>query len=232
MKPKIILAVITFGLAVLLLTACGTNAVDGTAQPSTSMPTAAPVIPTPTPTVTPTAPTPSMSPTVTPAASSPDSTPDLESGPDGIVYTNQTLGFQMTFPKDWDGYFKIVENNWGIAVNFYGKSKTGTILEEDMGREGLQFFVITNYIDPMNEEPTLDSIQKIGTAKNVDYYYAHPGLSYDLGALYDIITVPDPESYVPYTVNQTELDLAAQDWAKTEQMDSEIQSVLATFKAI
>ena len=227
MKRKITLAIIALGLAVLLLTACGTNTVDGTAQPVSSTSTAAPVTPTATSTATPTTPTPATTP-----ASSPDSTPDLVSGPDGIVYTNKTLGFQITFPKDWDGYFKIVENDWGIAVNFYGKSKTGTILEEDMGREGLQFFVITNYIDPMNEEPTLDSIQKIGTAKNVDYYYAHPGLSYDLGALYDIITVPDPESYVPYAVDQTELDLAAQDWAQSQQMESEVQSVLDSFKAI
>ena len=136
MKRKITLAIIALGLAVLLLTACGTNAVDGTAQPASSTPTAAPMTPTATPTVTPTTLTPSA-PEATPPTSSPSSTPDLVSGPDGIVYTNQTLGFQITFPKDWDGYFKIFENDRGIAVNFYGKSKTGTILEEDMGREGL-----------------------------------------------------------------------------------------------
>ena len=227
MKPKIVLTAIALGLAVLLLTACGTNAVDGTAQPASSTSTAAPVTPTPTPTVTPTTPTPSA-PETTPPTSSPSSTPDLVSGPDGIVYTNQTLGFQITFPKDWDGYFKIFENDGEIAVNFYGKSKTGTIGEAYMGVEGLPFFIITSDI----EQPFLDSVQKIGTAKGVDYYFA-TGTDSDVGLLFDLSReAQENPGFFPYTIDQTELDLAAQDWDKTGQMDSEIQSVLATFKAI
>ena len=228
MKPKIVLTAIALGLAVLLLTACGTsNAVDGTAQPVSSPSTAAPVTPTATSTATPTTPT-SSAPETTPPTSSPGSMPNLVSGPGGIVYTNQTLGFQITFPKDWDGYFKIVESRWGIAVNFYGKSKTGTIGEADIGIEGLRFFIITSDVD----EPSLDSVQKIGTAENVDYYYAHPGLSEDLGELFDLISDPDAASSYPYTVDQTELDLAAQDWAQAKQMRSEVQGVIDSFKAI
>lgn len=216
---KTILIIMAVSSTALFLVSCGTmsHPTTGIDQPAPSISAVTTKAPTPTPTAQ--------------STPTPSSTSSLKQNATGIVYKDKALGFQLTFPNDWDSYFKIIENTNGIAVNFYGKSKTGSISLQDFGIDGLPMFIITNHLPDENEEP-LDSIQKIGTVNGTDYYYA-TGTSSGLGVLFDIA---DPQSAVrqtaKYTVDQTELNLAAQDWEKAQAMQSELDDVLKSFAPI
>ena len=43
----------------------------------------------------------------------------------GGVYTNEYLGFQLTFPDSWSGNYNVrMYNKEGIEISFYGESIT------------------------------------------------------------------------------------------------------------
>jgi hypothetical protein len=140
-----------------------------------------------------------------------------------IIYKNERLGFELTFPGSWDGWYTIneIEDN-AIEVAFYGKSKTSTLeFVEEYGKPGLHMFFIGN--ETFIEEPLfLDSIEKIGSIGADKYYYA-TSTDWPLGVLID---------YDSKKLDETESALIKVDFEKAMQMTDEIEDLLRTFKAI
>lgn len=149
-----------------------------------------------------------------------------------LIYKNMKLGYQLEFPNDWKGWYLIDEfDNGLIRIKFYGKSKTGTIAAKEYFGDGLPMF----YILPENvleQNKLLDSIKKIGSVNGVNFFFA-TGTGFDLGLLYSI-SISDSFAIdnANYEVDEKELKLAAEDWSKAQQMYSQIDSVLETFRKI
>lgn len=157
----------------------------------------------------------------------PMQTPD-----NNIVYENKEQHYQLTFPESWRGWYIVDKLDGATArVKFYGKSKTGTIAAKDIFGGGLPMFFILPESELEENEP-LDSMKKIGTAKGIDYYFA-TGTGSDVGALYSISDLNSAvRQTAKYEVDETELQLAQQDWEKVQQMQEQIDSVLKTFSEI
>jgi len=149
--------------------------------------------------------------TATPAyeSSLSSQTPD-----NSLVYINSKCGYQLTFPESWRGYYVIDEiNNDIVRINFFGKSKTGTISLKPYGFDGLPMFMI---IKESALEENLDSVRKIGTVNGINYYFATGTGSY-LGGLYEIAdTQSAARQTADYEVDEIELDLAKKDWEKVQ----------------
>lgn len=145
-----------------------------------------------------------------------------------LVYRNEAAGYQLTFPENWRGYYVITEyGSEEVCIGFYGKSKTGQIyFKQNWGQDGLDLFWIKN--EPCPECP----IKKIGEANGVEYFFIEHGGSF-IGIL-SAISYPDrtDRELAKYEIDETELELAAQDWEKAKSMYEEIDDVVKSFTPI
>lgn len=149
--------------------------------------------------------------------------------PTNNIYVNKQCGYQLTFPKDWLGWYFIDDNNPDcISVYFYGKSITGsfymTYLSEKLEYEKRLYglFMFSIMTKEVLEKGTYDSIRYVGTANGKDYYFA-TGTDAPLSSL---IT----SNQCWNDITHEELYLAEKDWEKVEQMNYE--DVTDTFKAL
>lgn len=149
-----------------------------------------------------------------------------------LVYQNTKHGYQIVFPESWRGYYIISELDDGIiSVNFYGKSKTGSISLKSNGINGLPMFFIANESQIRSDE-MIDSKTKLGTVKGLDYYF-FTGTSSSVGSLFDIAKVDSAvRQTAPYDVDEKELLLAKNDWDKVSNMFNELDGILKTFGPI
>jgi len=137
------------------------------------------------------------------------------------VYRNEKLGFELTFPKSWLGWYVVYEeeDENAISVAFYGKSKMSNIDFEEYGIPGLHMFYIAN--ETYIEEPSfLDNIMEIGIGRTGKLFYA-TRTDWPLGALADAGVISD----------EAESTLIELDYAKAIQMQNEIDDVINTFEA-
>lgn len=174
----------------------------------------------------------SATPFATPANTEDGDSMPIQTPNNDLVYKNLDQGYQLTFPENWRGWYLIdkPDNNF-IRVKFYGRSKTGTIAAKEYFGGGLPMFLIMSEVGIEENEP-LDSVRKIGTIKAVNYYFA-TGTGSDVGVLFSIANKESAaRQTAKYEVDETELELAAQDWAKVQQMQKDIEGILHTFKAI
>ncbi|MCK9479889.1 MAG: hypothetical protein M0R40_10400 [Firmicutes bacterium] len=143
------------------------------------------------------------------------------------IYKNKSLGFQLTFPDEWSGWFKIAESPDGIVgVNFYGKSNASTTIYGQVTAPGLPLFMIMNKKHMMEEkqEGIIDNIIKMGVANNEEYYFA-TRTDASIGVLFDIINTVS-------NIDNTQLEFVKEDYHKMRQMKNEINTVLESFKTI
>jgi hypothetical protein len=153
--------------------------------------------------------------------------PDITEEPDeksvqGIVYQNKKMGFELTLPKNWSGWYIVHEGEDFIAVSFYGKSETATVRysEDGEGWPGLLMFFIGN--ETFIDDSFLDSIEEIGKVGTTKFYYATP-TDYPVGSLFDVELFADDAS---------EIALAKADYKRAKQMEDDVEDILKTFKAI
>lgn len=145
-----------------------------------------------------------------------------------LTYKNYSCGYQITFPKTWKGYYVIeVKDKSSIRVNFWGKSKTATILGKSFNTQGLPMFMIVS--EKYIENEALDNVRKIGKIKGINYFYA-TGTGSDISMLK---TVGDEDSPVKhmnmFVIDEDEVKLSQKDWEKVNIMYSEINEMLKTF---
>lgn len=160
--------------------------------------------------------------------------PTISQGTDGapaqtpnqnLVYTNIECGYQLTFTESWRGYFIVAErvpdsNPYKIHIHFYGQSKTGSVIYQELGCDGLPIFLILSE-EELNTG-TYDNPRYIGVASDIKFYFATSTGS-DISILL---------SRQGAETDEDELQLMKQDWEKFNQMYIEIDSILKTFKAI
>ncbi len=141
---------------------------------------------------------------------------------DGIVYVNETLGYQITFPEFWSGWYFVDDAQPSyIEVNFLGKSIAGSTKYEEYIGLGLPMFYIIAEKDLEGE--TLDSIQYLGDSKGIKYFYA-TGTGSSLGSLHEVIDNGEGD--------ETELSLTKTDLETMLKMQESMVGVAKTFKAI
>ena len=148
-----------------------------------------------------------------------------------LVFINDSCGYSLTFPDSWSEYFFVnTDNPDTLSIHFLGESKTGSVLLEQYGIVGLPWFVIA----PEAElDESYDNIRLIGTANGVNYYYATGSASVTMLLS---VSMKDTATYQMaaglYDVDEHELQLAANDYSKLEQMEQEIDLFLESFEAI
>ncbi|GKX30197.1 hypothetical protein SH1V18_26770 [Vallitalea longa] len=98
---------------------------------------------------------------------------------EGIKYVNDVMGFSLTFPNSWEGYYNIVEEENGGYIDILYTGKDSTIKGED--GNGLYMFSIIRE-DELDD--FLDSIKEIGTYREQKYYYA-THTDFEIGSLRD-----------------------------------------------
>lgn len=132
-----------------------------------------------------------------------------------ITYINENLGYSLDFPKSWKGYYKIHENYGDITVAYYGDSEASKGNEHSaLGEDGgIVMFFIVDEITAQNENGLLDSIQDIGVARGINYFYATT-TDVSLSALYD------------------ESGDNNDDWDRAHEMMDDVPDILKTFKEI
>jgi hypothetical protein len=147
--------------------------------------------------------------------------PDIEPE-QGIVYRNEKLGFELTFPESWRGWYVINEMNENvIEVAFYGKSKTSTVeFFDKFDIRGRHMFFVGN--ETFADEPFLDSVEEIGKVDAVKFYY---GTRTDCA----VCVLSDVETF---SEDEKEIALAKADLEKAMQMLDDVNDILKTFKSI
>lgn len=149
----------------------------------------------------------------------------------GIGYVNNELGFGITFPSHWDGYYKLIDIEGGISINFYGKSLAGKGAT-NLVKNGLPIFFILN--EKIVEYESLDGVKKIGKAKNINYYFA-TGAGVDLEP---IMLIDDDtlrwhkEIYGEEIYAEDEITMINQDWEKAQKMLKDVSGIIETFYAL
>lgn len=128
---------------------------------------------------------------------------------DGIIYINNSMGFSITFPNSWEGYYNIIEDENGGCIDIRYKGKDGTI--KGQNGKGLYMFSIIRE-DKLNN--FLDSINVIGTFREKNYYYA-THTDFEIGSLRD---------------EEEESNNA--DFKKAMSMLEDVPQILKTIKAI
>lgn len=138
----------------------------------------------------------------------------------GQIYINNNFGFSLTFPESWNGNYIIKDDKDFITISFMGKSKVSQGLAGS--KEGLSMFYIgtENYV---RSTEFIDSVRKIGKARNVNYYY-FTDTDYPVGVLTDYLQ--------DQLMDIKEKSLMKKDYIKAKAMEKEINSVLSTFKPI
>lgn len=144
-----------------------------------------------------------------------------------IIYVNDELGFEIRLPSYWENYYKIIDIQGGIKINFYGKSMAGagaTISSEN----GLTMFFIVDR--ETVESNTLDGIEEIGIAKNTSFYFATPtDASLSPIILNEEFLKQYTDIYGTEIYGKDQIPLINQDWIKAQQMLEDIPSILETF---
>jgi hypothetical protein len=77
-------------------------------------------------------------------------TPDVEKEINNITYSNNDLGFELSFPEDWDGKYFIEESDKSICV--YSKK-----IKENTGLPGLLFSIVRLTGELITEEDIAQS---------------------------------------------------------------------------
>jgi hypothetical protein len=143
-----------------------------------------------------------------------------------IIYRNEKLGFELSFPESWDGWYLInaIGEN-AIEVAFFGRSiLSATDFFNEGGAPGLHIFLVANEAF-ITEGAFLDSIKEIGIAGAERFYFATT-TDYPLGALKD-----NGEAYFR-KLDEAETALVKADFEKAMKMRDDVDSILQTFRAI
>ncbi len=148
-----------------------------------------------------------------------------------ILYTNEALGFSLTFPESWKDHYRIVDLAYGIAVNFYGESLAGQGAPIDSDSGLLMFYIADRSVA---ETEFLDSRQTVGTVNNIDYCYA-TGTDVTLAP----IILASDNTLAAYTnlfgdeiYGEAQLPLIHQDWEQAQKMLHDIPEILASFQSV
>lgn len=126
-----------------------------------------------------------------------------------ITYANENLGYSLEIPESWDGYYKIHEEYGSITVAYYGDSEASKG-EDD---KGIAMFFIVDELTAQNESGFLDSVQDIGVARGINYFYATT-TDFSLSALYD------------------ETNKNNDDWDRAHEMMDDVPDILKSFKEV
>lgn len=132
-----------------------------------------------------------------------------------ITYVNENLGYSLDFPESWEGYYKIHEDYGNITVAYYGDSDASKGNEHSaLGEDGgIVMFFIVDELTAQNENGFLDSVQDIGVARGINYFYA-TATDFSLSALYD------------------ESGKNNDDWDRAHDMMEDVPEILKSFKEL
>ncbi len=145
-----------------------------------------------------------------------------------LIYKNLELGYSLEFPESWRGHCLLDESDSGfLRIAFVGESKISKYAESDSKDKsvGITMFYIgsENFI---KDEQFIDSVEKIGTARQINYYY-FTNTDYPLGVL---DTSEQVVSELVY--DDQEKQLMQSDFNKARQMEKDIDSIKKTFKPL
>ena len=141
-----------------------------------------------------------------------------------LSYENMECGYKLTFPESWLGYYIINDQRPNdMSIYFYGKSIAGTVIYEKIGCYGLPMFAIVN--EDILNSGAFDSSIKIGTACGINYYYVR-FTGTDLNLLMNVASGVYPD------FDETEKQLAGEEWEKVEEMFNEIDILLESFDPV
>lgn len=126
-----------------------------------------------------------------------------------ITYVNENLGYSLDFPESWEGYYKIHEDYGNITVAYYGDSDAA----KGENDKGITMFFIVDELTAQNENGFLDSVQDIGVARGINYFYATT-TDFSLSALYD------------------ESGKNNDDWDRAHEMMGNVPKILNSFKEV
>jgi hypothetical protein len=148
---------------------------------------------------------------------------------DSLLYQNEVCGYQLIFPESWQDYYYVDdENAEEVLIYFYGKSKTGTIIYKDLGCIGLPLFYILS--ERVLEDGTFDRAIQLGTVKGINYFCVMP-TGANWGVL-DTVAIKGESPTNKYSIDETELKLAIEDWKQLQQMFQEVDMLSKTFQPI
>lgn len=142
------------------------------------------------------------------------------------VYINHELGYKITFPEDWMGWFLIDDSKADdVRIIFYGRSEAGRFGECFADRYGILMFNIvtesTMYSNP-DWGTTYDNKKIIGTVQGENIYKGVTFISVGLLRYASWTTYYDEE----------ERELAAKDDEKLSDMINNTEFLKSTFEEI
>lgn len=141
------------------------------------------------------------------------------------IYRNEELGYQITLPDSWDGWYAVIEHDSGVTeFVFLGKSDTAATETESLEIPGLPMFMIVDEAIVLDEGYFLDSVQEVGEAMGIKYYYATDTDS-SLSVLFDAVNNAE-------SLEKSEQLLLEADFDKMQQMTTEGCEAAGTFLAI
>ena len=148
----------------------------------------------------------------------------------GGVYTNEYLGFQLTFPDSWSGNYNVrMYNEEGIEISFYGESITslGYSNQTDISY-GLQMFYISTEFELRTWCEYSNEIEKVGTVSNTDFY-KFTEINHDYRDILDIETY---EGELKEALTEDEIEKMKRDYDRFGEMEKDIPEILKSFKSI
>lgn len=115
------------------------------------------------------------------------SAPTAETAANSVLYTNETLGFSLKFPRSWEGKFSISEWENGISVSF----RPDAPVEEGKG-----------YLFSLIKNPSEDDASFLDGAQ----YIESNGATYVYGGPTDVTYFEEDPEYDTFVRMRDEID--------------------------
>ncbi|CAH1205473.1 hypothetical protein PAECIP111893_02355 [Paenibacillus plantiphilus] len=141
---------------------------------------------------------------------------------DPLTYKSESLGFSITFPESWSGYYRVAEEEERtMNIFFMGESEISraSLFDEE---PGLYMFSIGTYKDLEEYGDLLDNVKEIGELNGTTYYF---------------FTATDCSTcLLTYTDDLKEGDeertFRDSDYQRVGRMNEDIEQIVQTFKGL
>lgn len=140
------------------------------------------------------------------------------------TYTNETFGFQLTFPESWDNYYVIYQYEEYIFICFFGESEEGQFEHYPGEVPGAPMFYIGTESRVQSLGGYACAVKKIGKVGETNFFY-YTSTDYPISSL-------DPTNEYANKYSEDEKIKMKNDYQKAREMEKGIDAILETFKPI